>query len=200
VHERSTPVAAQLPKELIDAARQPPGGRRALGYVVVTRPVRQGRLRLALEEVLAMEVDHEPAGPVAGAGAAPNPYSDAGGVPVLSEDGSEDGRSLGSSSSLRHAPVKRVGSTGNIQDSIKENSSRRLLLAEDNLINMKVALGILRRLGFTDVVTAADGDEAVAAVAAAGGPQAFDFMLMDLHMPNKVSGCGGGCLYLGVFP
>lgn len=50
---------------------------------------------------------------------------------------------------------------------------------------MKVALGILRRLGFADVVSATDGVEAVEAVAAAGGPAAFSAILMDLHMPKK---------------
>lgn len=54
-------AAAQPPRALTNSLHQqhPPeeeGPRRQLGYVVVTRPVRQGRLRLALEEVLSMEV------------------------------------------------------------------------------------------------------------------------------------------------
>ena len=35
-------------------------------YVIVTRPVRQGRLMLALEEVLAMQLDEEPSADAAG--------------------------------------------------------------------------------------------------------------------------------------
>ena len=37
-------------------------GQRQLGYVVVTRPLRQGRLRLALEEVLSMQLSSSTAG------------------------------------------------------------------------------------------------------------------------------------------
>lgn len=50
----------------------------------------------------------------------------------------------------------------------------------------QVALGILKRMGCTNVVTAEDGEAAVEAVQAAGGPDAFDVILMDLHMPRKV--------------
>jgi CheY-like chemotaxis protein len=41
-------------------------------------------------------------------------------------------------------------------------------------------------MGCTDVVTAEDGQAAVDALHAAGGPDAFDVILMDLHMPKKV--------------
>lgn len=105
-------------------------------------------------------------------------------------------RSIGSSSSLlQAAPMKRISSGSSLATAdgggllgttaLLDNSSRKLLIAEDNAINMKVALGILRRLGFTNVVTAPDGVAAVEAVAAAGGPAAFDAILMDLHMPKK---------------
>jgi CheY-like chemotaxis protein len=100
-----------------------------------------------------------------------------------------------SSSLLQPAPMKRISSGSSLatgdgggllgSTSLLDNSSRKLLIAEDNAINMKVALGILRRLGFTNVVTAPDGVAAVEAVAAAGGPAAFDAILMDLHMPKK---------------
>ena len=33
----------------------------------------------------------------------------------------------------------------------------RILIAEDNVINMKVCLGILTRLGFANITTAEDG-------------------------------------------
>ena len=269
------PAIALPPKAMTVAATQSEssspsgiGNRRQLGYVVVSRPVRQGRLRLGLEEVLEMELSRPPveiitneregdeeagrtgtstrgattngggvSSPSNGAGInggnkfnnnnnGSNPNSsrqhkalshapstaalsdfathldarsDAGPSEVSPSDDcttatSSMYRSLGSTGSLlQAAPVKRVSSgsslataDGGLQgNSLQGNASRKLLLAEDNAINMKVALGILRRLGFTNVVTAPDGVAAVEAVAAAGGPAAFDAILMDLHMPKK---------------
>jgi PAS domain S-box-containing protein len=55
----------------------------------------------------------------------------------------------------------------------------KLLLAEDNLVNQKVAMMILQRKGH-EVVTAADGLQALAAVQ----QQSFDLVLMDMQMPE----------------
>lgn len=55
----------------------------------------------------------------------------------------------------------------------------RILLAEDNLINQKVAIGILAKYGYrTDV--AADGVEVLAAL----DRQPYDLILMDVNMPQ----------------
>jgi len=260
--------------------------RRQLGYVAVSRPVRQGKLRLSLEEVLEMEiVDYKttgvplPCSPNAAAAGgnggasgdknasstdsaqppngngvssptsreqqhnksstfpspslsaladnaaallninaaptsastavatgtgsgpttgsySPHSRSDAERSASESGTGSPLKRSIASSNSLlQAAPMKRISSGSSLATAdgggllgttaLLDNSSRKLLIAEDNAINMKVALGILRRLGFTNVVTAPDGVAAVEAVAAAGGPAAFDAILMDLHMPKK---------------
>lgn len=54
----------------------------------------------------------------------------------------------------------------------------RILLAEDNITNQKVAVGILKKLGMGADV-AVNGDEAVKAV----GKKSYDLVLMDVQMP-----------------
>jgi hypothetical protein len=49
----------------------------------------------------------------------------------------------------------------------------------------QVASSILARMGYARVTQARDGQEALDHIAARGGPDAFDFILMDLHMPRK---------------
>jgi PAS domain S-box-containing protein len=55
----------------------------------------------------------------------------------------------------------------------------RILLAEDNVINQRVALGILKRLGLR-ADTVASGAEAVAALET----RSYDLVLMDVQMPE----------------
>jgi signal transduction histidine kinase/ActR/RegA family two-component response regulator len=57
--------------------------------------------------------------------------------------------------------------------------SRRILLVEDNIINQRVAIGMLSKRGH-DVTLAQDGAEAVALTER----QTFDLVLMDLQMPG----------------
>ncbi|MEM7533402.1 MAG: response regulator [Chloroflexota bacterium] len=65
-------------------------------------------------------------------------------------------------------------------DSISpEETPLRLLLVEDNVINQKVALQILKRIGYRADV-AANGLEAIQAVQR----QVYDVLLMDVHMPE----------------
>jgi PAS domain S-box-containing protein len=54
-----------------------------------------------------------------------------------------------------------------------------ILLVEDNLVNQRVALGFLRRMGLT-AVTAKDGFEALAALRRTP----FHLVFMDVHMPG----------------
>jgi CheY-like chemotaxis protein len=51
------------------------------------------------------------------------------------------------------------------------------------LLLLQVALGILARIGVQQVAQAVNGQEALAAVEARGGADAFDVLLIDLHMP-----------------
>jgi two-component system sensor histidine kinase/response regulator len=55
----------------------------------------------------------------------------------------------------------------------------RILLAEDNLVNQKVAVAMLMRMGH-EVTVASNGLEALNEVSA----KAFDVVLMDIHMPQ----------------
>jgi CheY-like chemotaxis protein/HPt (histidine-containing phosphotransfer) domain-containing protein len=55
----------------------------------------------------------------------------------------------------------------------------RLLLVEDNSTNQLVALGLLRKLGFQNIVAVNNGEEAIAWCA----QNTFDLILMDCQMP-----------------
>jgi signal transduction histidine kinase/ActR/RegA family two-component response regulator len=61
----------------------------------------------------------------------------------------------------------------------KESRKLRILLAEDNAVNQKIASRVLEKLGH-DVTVAADGREALAALDRAH----FDVVLMDVQMPE----------------
>ncbi|KAK0672359.1 putative signal transduction histidine-protein kinase [Cercophora samala] len=58
---------------------------------------------------------------------------------------------------------------------------KSLLLVEDNVINQKVMLGLLRSLGFKNIALASNGSEAVNMVRSK--PAAYDIVLMDISMP-----------------
>ena len=59
----------------------------------------------------------------------------------------------------------------------------RILLAEDNPINQRVAVAILERAGHT-VVPTANGRAALAALEKASDREPFDLVLMDMQMPE----------------
>ena len=75
----------------------------------------------------------------------------------------------------RHAPV----SPDVLRAGVPTGGRRRVLVADDNEINLMVASGLLAAEG-ADVVTVSDGDEAVRAVAEG----TFDLVLLDLQMPR----------------
>ena len=61
----------------------------------------------------------------------------------------------------------------------------RILLAEDHLINMKVACAVLAKCGHKDITIAKDGVEVLEKLALLpSGLDSFDIVLMDLHMPR----------------
>jgi signal transduction histidine kinase/CheY-like chemotaxis protein len=59
----------------------------------------------------------------------------------------------------------------------------RVLVVDDNMVNRKVAIKMLTSLEFHDVHVAVDGMEATTLVIDRG--QLYDFILMDVNMPNK---------------
>ena len=83
--------------------------------------------------------------------------------------------------SLDEQAVIATGAIESKEDTTKRAAARQLhiLLAEDNTVNQKLALGILGSLGH-DVVVANNGLEAIAAVAR----DSFDLVLMDVQMPE----------------
>ena len=75
-------------------------------------------------------------------------------------------------------PVSRLGEE-DIDHRLAERYPFRILLAEDNAVNQKVALAILKRMGFRADL-AANGRQVLAAVA----EKTYDVILMDMQMPE----------------
>ena len=97
-------------------------------------------------------------------------------VPVAAHTGDD---SKGKGASVRgESPVEQ-------DDGCVQGKSARILIAEDNQINLKVALGVLKRMNIESVTVARDGIEVLEKVHdEERGPDAFDVILMDLHMPR----------------
>jgi signal transduction histidine kinase/ligand-binding sensor domain-containing protein/DNA-binding response OmpR family regulator len=83
---------------------------------------------------------------------------------------------LGSRADLPHERSQRVHVLGSAQ---RGDSKHRLLLAEDNIVNQKVACRTLEVLGY-DVETVIDGRAAIAAWETGH----YDLILMDCQMPE----------------
>ena len=89
-------------------------------------------------------------------------------------------------SALRDAIVKALGNAPRGLAAVQPHSQRgpqgrplRVLLAEDNFVNQRVAMGILKKAGH-DVTVAHNGRSALNALDAA----TFDLVLMDMQMPE----------------
>lgn len=60
----------------------------------------------------------------------------------------------------------------------------RVLVVDDDPLQLEINADLLRGLGVVDITTASSGDLALKAVARAQGGGAFDLMLCDLYMPG----------------
>ena len=87
-------------------------------------------------------------------------------------------RGYGANTAPDKSTYAEIGET-RLGDSGKDSRPIRVLLAEDNVVNQKVAMAMLLRLGH-EVIIANNGAEAVHEVQ----NHEFDVVLMDIHMPE----------------
>ena len=83
---------------------------------------------------------------------------------------------------LADGPVRRVAPTADkpkIDATLAERHPLRILLAEDNVVNQKLALRLLQQMGYRADL-ASNGIEAIESVAR----QTYDVILMDVQMPE----------------
>jgi len=151
---RRRPSCAGLPIVLIAPVGYVPG--EGLADATVARPVKPRQLAEAIVRVLARGS--------AEAGQAPHPATGA-------ESGAAD--ESGTTLSVVAAPASRRGPEH------AERHAERILLAEDHPVNRRVALHLLRSLGYAADV-ACDGAEALAAL----GRERYDIVLLDVQMPE----------------
>ncbi len=78
-------------------------------------------------------------------------------------------------------PSKETAPADSAPPSYEDLSGLRILLAEDNLINQEVAVGVLARIGI-QVDLAANGSEALR-MFVQSAPGCYDAILMDIQMP-----------------
>jgi osomolarity two-component system sensor histidine kinase TcsA len=80
------------------------------------------------------------------------------------------------------APMSMTASNGPSSKSLREVfETKVIMLAEDNIINQKVMIMMLRSLGFLRIDTAKNGAEAVQLVK--NSLKDYDLILMDINMP-----------------
>jgi CheY-like chemotaxis protein len=105
--------------------------------------------------------------------------------PLMSKSFSSDFITPTHANIAQHArtpPTLRFSAPPGYSHENPEPRERRALCVEDNIVNQKVTLGILKKLGFSVVDIAKDGSEAVDKVAQHPSGY-YEFVLMDLQMP-----------------
>ena len=71
---------------------------------------------------------------------------------------------------------------GDLDDEVFEPTALSVMLVEDDAFALGLERRILERLGIRNVVTAGDGEEALAFLST--GLLHFDVIMSDIHMPN----------------
>ncbi|KAF9773026.1 hypothetical protein IL306_009219 [Fusarium sp. DS 682] len=68
-----------------------------------------------------------------------------------------------------------------LEQLLEISPTKRILAAEDNIINQKILVGMLHGFGFKDITVVSDGAQAVSSLSS--GTNTFDLILMDISMP-----------------
>ncbi len=126
----------------------------------ITKPVRMSSLLESIEKTI---------------NGLPKGKSEAGEIPEMAEER----KPFPSSSSVPPSEIESEESQAQEKPAQEKQNSYRVLIAEDNIVNQKVAYFMLEKQGH-QVTGVRDGKEAVDALDKA----VFDVVLMDVQMPN----------------
>jgi CheY-like chemotaxis protein len=129
------------------------------GCISLPKPLRQSRVCNALASIFAPEL-------------------------LRMEEADKAEARVGRKASLATKASPSSGSLANGPQPGEGESGLRVLLAEDHSINQKVVIGLLKRYKHRVTCVAHDGVDALEKLRLAEGPDAFDVILMDLHMPR----------------
>jgi PAS domain S-box-containing protein len=161
---RQTHHVAQLPVLVLTSQGTDLARSKALGVAqTLAKPIKAAQLMNALSKVFERS-----AIPVQSPGAAP---------PMAGS------RSIASAFSASGPAPLPVSSAPSSKPKLAQTYPLRILLAEDNLVNQRVASLILQGLGY-DITLAAHGAQALQMLHEASHTAPFDVVLMDVQMPQ----------------
>lgn len=107
-----------------------------------------------------------------------NNNTNTGSISIMSAAGNNNNNNNSTSSRANIKPYARKPQGK--EENLAKVHPLRILLAEDNILNQKIAISILKRLGYIDVVIANNGKEVLSLMK----NSVFDVIFMDLYMPE----------------